>query len=221
MIDLLDREATADNTHARRSAESFPVEDVELDLESVAEQLSWLSIFGNEQAVEVDIGCGKGRYVIEAAKAAPDVNFLGVELAGKPFHLARERIAKRALRNVRVARTDARSFVAERVPERSVATYHILFPDPWPKKRHHKRRVVTPGFVCDLARTLRDGGVLELASDIVDYFDELAFIVESTRRFRLVEESSYDSTSDLLTNFAAKYIDQGRNLYRARFALAD
>jgi tRNA (guanine-N7-)-methyltransferase len=193
----------------------------ELRLDDTLDTLSWSEVFGSDGSVEIDVGCGRGMYVIDAATARPDVNYLGIEVVPKPFYIARERAAKRELGNVRLLKGDAREFFAERVPPESVSVVHVQFPDPWPKKRHHKRRVVTTEFVLNVARVLRADGKLHIATDIADYFDELLVIAEGAGVFRLVSEGSYDATADLVTNFAAKYREQGREMYDAWLELAD
>jgi tRNA (guanine-N7-)-methyltransferase len=187
----------------------------EFRLDEAPDTLQWIDVFGNDAAVEIDVGCGRGMYVIDAATTRPDVNYLGIEVVPKPFYVARERVSKRGLDNVRLLRGDAREFFADRAPADSVSVVHVQFPDPWPKKRHHKRRVVTTEFVVNVARVLRSEGRLHIATDIADYFDELLVIAESAGTFRLVSEGSYDATAAVVTNFAAKYREQGREMYDA------
>ncbi len=194
---------------------------VELRLDTAPDVLCWREVFRHDSPVEIDVGCGRGMYVIDAATARPDVNYLGIEVVPKPFYIACERVGKRDLRNVRLVRGDAREFFAERAPAASVSVVHVQFPDPWPKKRHHKRRVVTTEFVVNVARVLRADGRLHIATDIADYFDELLVIAESAGVFRLVSEGSYDANGDIVTNFAAKYREQGRDMYDAWLELTD
>jgi tRNA (guanine-N7-)-methyltransferase len=179
--------------------------------------LVWRDIFGNDAPVEVDIGCGKGRFLMESAAARPRNNFLGIEKAGRPFRLCRERVAKRCLPNVRILRADAHEVVRHQIWPQSVSAYYVLFPDPWPKKRHHKRRIFTASFVDALARTLQPGGTLDIATDIADYFDEIALLVEPSGRFRVIAEGPYPA--EFSTNFAAKYQRQGREMYYARYVV--
>ncbi|MBM3214891.1 tRNA (guanosine(46)-N7)-methyltransferase TrmB [Candidatus Poribacteria bacterium] len=188
--------------------------------DDIASGIDWERLFGRSAPVEVDIGSGKARFLIESAQANPETNYFGIEKSGKPFHIGVERIAKSGVPNVRVIRDDAHRVIGEKVPAESVSAYHILFPDPWPKKRHHKRRIITPAFVAQLARTLRVGGSLHIATDIADYYDELALIVESNSAFRLASEGEYGVDS-VATNFAARYRDQGREMYRGTFVRSD
>jgi len=185
--------------------------------DTLLSRIVWRDLFGNDAPVEVDVGCGKGRFLIESALQNPHRNYFGIEKNGRPYRIARERIGKRSLKNVRILRDDAHRFIRECVPDQSVAVYHVYFPDPWPKKRHHKRRLFTPPFVAELARTLVPGGTLRVATDIADYFEEILRLVEGEPRFVLVEEGRYEENT-VLTNFAAKYRQQGREMFQAVFA---
>ena len=190
--------------------------EVELDLLKLPRLLSWEEAFGNGNPVELDIGCGRGRFIIEAAQARPNVNYLGIDVSGKSLRLAKERIAKRGIQNAKTAWADARRFIAERVADESLEAAHLLFPDPWPKSRHRKRRVATPEFAAQLRRALGKGRPFHVATDIADYFDELLEAVASDGHFEIVSEDLYDPERHFLTNFAAKYLEQGREMHYAR-----
>jgi tRNA (guanine-N7-)-methyltransferase len=90
------------------------------------------------------VGIGKGRFLLTAAAARPEVDHLGIEWANEYLRIAETRAGKRGLRNVRFVRADAKSLVARAIPDASVAAYYVFYPDPWPKKRHHKRRFLRP-----------------------------------------------------------------------------
>ena len=196
-----------------------PAQAVEISADQLGSQVDWFGVFGSDGPVEIDVGCGRGMYIIDAASARPETLFLGIEVVPKPFYVACERVARRAMPNVRLLRADAREFLADQTPPASVSVVHLQFPDPWPKKKHHKRRVMTPEFAASVARALRSDGALHIATDIADYFDELLLVVEGSGAFRLVEEGRYDAEGEIVTNFAAKYREQGREMYEAWFAL--
>ena len=117
-------------------ADNPPIEpsEAELDLLHLPRQLSWEEAFGNRNPVELDIGCGRGRFIIEAAQARPDVNFLGIDVSGKSLRLAKARIAKRGIRNAKIAWGDARGFIADRVADGSLQAAHLLFSRPLAQK---------------------------------------------------------------------------------------
>lgn len=120
----------------------------------------------------VEIGFGNGEATLEIAKAFPDTGFLGIEVHPPGVgHLLGE-IQKQGLSNLRVLRWDAVEVIAA-LPEASVDAFHVFFPDPWPKKKHHKRRLLQPAFLNDLARTLKPGGVFYFATDWEEYAEEV------------------------------------------------
>jgi tRNA (guanine-N7-)-methyltransferase len=126
------------------------------------------SLFGNRRPVYLEIGFGNGDALAAASTAHPDRNYLGVEVHRPGIgHLLLE-LERRDLRNVRLLRGDAAE-VLEDMPPRCLEGVWLFFPDPWPKQRHHKRRLVQPALVARLARVLRPGGTLHMATDWEDY----------------------------------------------------
>lgn len=177
--------------------------------------LDWGVVFGSAGPVEIEIGSGKGTFLVDSAEARPDHRFLSIEWA-LPYaeHLA-DRVRRRGLENVRVARADAARFLAEHVPAGSVRVVHVYFPDPWPKKRHHKRRLLQPGFVAAAAEALEPGGELRFVSDHGEYFEEARGALAANPDLEeapVLEEEMTD-----LTNYERKYRAEGRPIHRARF----
>ena len=177
--------------------------------------LEWGVVFGSEGPVEIEIGSGKGTFLVEAAGARPDHRFLSIEWA-LPYaeHLA-DRVRRRGLENVRVARADAARFLAEHVPAGSVRVLHVYFPDPWPKKRHHKRRLLQPGFIEAAAEALEPGGELRFVSDHAEYFEEARSALAANPD--LAEAPVLEEEMTDLTNYERKYRAEGRPIHRARF----
>jgi tRNA (guanine-N7-)-methyltransferase len=133
--------------------------------------VSWRDVFGNDRPTEVEIGCGRGRFLVPAACVAPGRNFMGLERSQGLVSAAQAAIAAARIGNARVLCCDARCVITFLVADASVAAYHLYFPDPWWKRRHHKRRLLTPSFCAALARTLAPGGFLHLASDVPHLVD--------------------------------------------------
>src|SRR5438309_959037 len=131
------------------------------------------AIFGRDAPLEIELGAGKGEFIIDHARANPDRNFLAVELSTTVARLLAARCGRASLGNLRVARMDARPLVNLMLPDRSVAAYHIYFPDPWPKERHTKHRLFTPIFVHNLARTVSTRGIVHVATDVEDRSKEI------------------------------------------------
>ena len=126
-------------------------------------------IFGNDAPLEIELGAGKGDFIARRAQELPHRNFLAVELSGVVSRMLAVRCGRAGLRNLRVIRMDARTLVNLMLEGESVDTFHIYFPDPWPKERHHKHRLFTPHFVASLCRALRSDGMLFVATDVAEY----------------------------------------------------
>jgi tRNA (guanine-N7-)-methyltransferase len=180
--------------------------------------LDWAQIFGTAGPVEVELGIGKGRFLLAAAALRPEILHLGVEWANKYLRVAESRAAKRGLANVRFVRVDALDLISRGIPAASVRAYYVFYPDPWPKKRHHKRRFFQPGTPELLARTLLPGGTLHVATDHQEYWEVIASLVDAHPAFeRLPEFGGPDFPLPVdapLTNFEAKYRVEGRGRSR-------
>jgi tRNA (guanine-N7-)-methyltransferase len=182
--------------------------------------LDWSQVFGNDHAVELEVGFGKGLFLLTAAQARPDVNFVGVEIVRKYQLFTATRLAKRGLRNVRVACADVRLFLPNAVAAESLQAVHIYFPDPWWKKRHHKRRVFTTEFVRQCVRVLRPGGQLHAVTDVEEYAGVMAELLAEEPALRpLPPPEGHEPSHDLdyLTNFERKFRKQGKPIYRMRY----
>ncbi len=182
--------------------------------------LEWTHLFGNDGPVEIEVGFGKGLFLLNESCRRPHTNFLGIEIERKYVMLTASRLARRCTANVRLACTDAHWLLRERVAAASVAAVHIYFPDPWWKKRHRKRRLLTPDFAARCARVLRAGGRLHFVSDVAEYFAESIDLLNATNVLRSLEWPAPEAVHDeraFLTNFERKYRKEGRPLYRALF----
>ncbi len=127
--------------------------------------------FGNDHGVTVEIGFGMGIATAMIAEANPDQNYLGIEVHTPGIGRLLWEIEKRGLSNIRIVEHDAVEVLEDMIADSSVAAFHIFFPDPWPKKRHHKRRLVKRPFTDLLASKLADGGYLYMATDWAEYGD--------------------------------------------------
>jgi tRNA (guanine-N7-)-methyltransferase len=145
-------------------------------------------VFGRRAPRVLDVGFGMGETTATMAEARPDVDFLAIDVHGPGVGSLLKRIDERGLVNVRVMKHDAVEVVAAMIPPASLSGVHIFFPDPWPKKRHHKRRLLTPRFVHELARRLAPAGCLHVATD----WEEYAQVALDT----LAAESLLENTAD-------------------------
>jgi tRNA (guanine-N7-)-methyltransferase len=201
-----------------RRVRRLPLEDLAPYLLTVPDPpapIDWPALFGNDHPVELEVGFGKGLFLVNAALARPDVNFAGAEIVRKYQLFTATRLAKRGLRNVRLACADARPFLRDCVDTGSLQAVHVYFPDPWWKKRHHKRRVFTPEFAAECQRVLRHGGRLHVATDVEEYFGLMRAALAPLGGLRALPPEPAGQPADYQTNFERKALERGGVVYRA------
>jgi tRNA (guanine-N7-)-methyltransferase len=177
-------------------------------------RLDLRKVFGNDHAVVLEIGAGKGRFLISSAIEQPEVNFIGVEKSLHYHRVINERVRKRHLTNVRLINHDAFLVVRDMLTDASLREIHIYFPDPWPRKRNQKRRIIRPEVLEQFRRVLVDGGSGIYVTDHRDYFEAAAPLIEAAFR----SERRIPQPEDLpRTNYEAKYREEGRPIYEVRF----
>jgi len=168
--------------------------------------------FDNDRPIELEIGTGKGTFLLARARRRPDLNFLGIEWARAYCLYSADRFRRAGLDNVRMIRTDAGAFVRDCLPARSVWRVHVYFPDPWPKRKHHRRRLIQRGFVDQVRRILQPGGQLLMVTDHTGYFDHIRRVLIDAPGFARVPMPKMGGDENELvgTNFERKYITQGQ-----------
>jgi len=185
---------------------------INVDLDGVSIPFAWSELFDRQAPTDVDIGSGKGKFLNEMATAHPERNFLAVERAAKYHRLCCERAARRGLTNVRLVRTTAEDFLFRLVDENSVARFFVLFPDPWPKKRHHKRRFFKAQTVEAVARALEPGGRLLVKSDHAAYAEVIGEVLATAHGLQAIDAT--EAFAELpLTGFEHKYRIEGREIF--------
>ncbi len=178
--------------------------------------VDFAAVFGRRAPVEMEIGVGKGRFLLAAAAAQPERDFFGLEIEPEYAAITRLRAERAGLANVRCERLDGKAFVLRRLAPGSLAALHVYFPDPWPKKRHHKRRLVDPEWAAAAARALAPGGFLKVASDHAEYFGVMDAVLSAEPLLaRLSEEEAGAWTAG--TSYEAKFVKSGRPIARAVF----
>jgi tRNA (guanine-N7-)-methyltransferase len=145
--------------------------------------LDFGALFSNDHPVIMEIGFGNGDATWQMAAAQPDENYLGVEVHKPGVGHLLLKIAEHGLSNIRIACEDAVELLSLRIPDRSLSGVRIYFPDPWPKKRHHKRRIIQPRFLGLLARKMRSGGILHLATDWKPYAEHMLEVMHNSNDF--------------------------------------
>jgi tRNA (guanine-N7-)-methyltransferase len=174
------------------------------------------AIFGRTAPVEMEIGVGKGRFLLNAAAANRDRDYFGLEIEAEYAAIVRLRAEKAGLGNVRVERLDGKAFVAMRLAPGCLTALHVYFPDPWPKKRHHKRRLVDAEWAAAAARALEPGGLLRVASDHAEYWSVIDAVLSAEPLLEKLapEEAGEWSTG---TNYELKFVKSGRPIRKSVF----
>jgi tRNA (guanine-N7-)-methyltransferase len=173
------------------------------------------ALFGRTAPLEIEIGSGKARFLLDSARARPAHDYLGLERALAYYRICRERVARSGLPNARVLRADGRLFVETALAPGSVHAFHVYFPDPWPKKRQRKRRLLDGIFLELAASRLEPGGLLRITTDHPDYGSGLGSILETVPA---LERLAWDDLpAPPPTHYELKYLVEGRPIWR--FAL--
>jgi tRNA (guanine-N7-)-methyltransferase len=191
-----------------------------LPLPDPLQLLDWPTVFGRSAPVELEVGCGKGLFLLNASLTQPDTDFVGIEIVRKYQLFTATRLRKRALTNAKVACGDGKLFLAKCVPPGSLRALHIYFPDPWWKKRHHKRRLFTPEFLAAAIPALELGGTLQLATDVPEYAQvmrELLTPLDTLEMLPPPDPSEPAHDMDYLTNFERKARKEGKPIERMRY----
>lgn len=178
--------------------------------------VDFASVFGRRAPLVLEIGFGMGETTAAIADARRDVDFVGVEVHGPGVGALLARVDAMGLANVRVVRHDAVDVVADMIAPGSLAGVHVFFPDPWPKKRHHKRRLLQPAFVHALAQRLAPGGYFHAATDWEDYAKEMLATLEAEP---LLRNTAQGFAPRPATRPLTKFEARGRKLGHAVFDL--
>jgi len=181
--------------------------------------LDWERLFAVSRPVQVEIGSGKGRFLIAAAARDRATNWVGLERRWTTLALGVERIVKHGLDNALMVRCDAMLVVRRLILPASVAGFHVYYPDPWWKARQRKRRVFSEAFVADLARALIVGGELRVATDVAEYFEEILQVIGGSGLFepRALTAEEWSPGGEPLTSYEAKYLAHGKTAHRAAY----
>lgn len=171
------------------------------------------ALFERAAPLEIEIGAGRGDFILERAAKAPERNFLAIELAATIAQLMAVRAGRNGVNNLKVARMDARTLVNLMLPEASVDAFHIYFPDPWPKERHIKHRLFTPWFVASLKRKLQPNAPLFVATDVGEYAEAI-FAMLGEGGFARVELAVPGAET---TGFALRFRAVGKPIHAGAF----
>lgn len=196
----------ADTTLLRIAVE--PAELIDFD---------WQRLFGNAHPVELEIGTGKGGFLLRRARTTPQHNFFGIEWANEFYRFAVDRMQRWKIANVRLLRADASDFLRRVCPRSSLAALHVYHPDPWPKRRHHKRRLFQPPLVDAAAACLVPGGRWAVQTDHAEYFEIIQALLRGHPELEEVpfEDPAWGAgDAGVETNYELKYRRDGRAFFR-------
>lgn len=195
---------------------------IELTPAAAAAELAWSAdsaaphfaqVFGRVAPVEVDLGCGDGAFLTQLAARHPERNFLGVErLIGRSGGACR-RIARLGLTNARIWRGDIPVALQQLFAPQSVAVFNLMFPDPWPKRRHQVRRVFRPDLLQLISRALTANGLLRVATDDVAYFEEMQRVLDRVAAFEACSERKAEEFPP--STFEQRFLKRGLEIHRA------
>lgn len=180
------------------------------------EAIVFSELFGNKNPVELEIGCGKGKFLLDRALENPGTNFIGIDRIVKWMRRRKDRAEKNAIPNIRFMRAEARAFLEGAVSPGSLSIIHLYFPDPWPKRRHQPRRVMTADFLKLLHARLGPRGLLEIATDHADYYESMKKSIASTAElWDNVRETRNERIVGGMhrTNYELKFEAEGKSLF--------
>ncbi len=195
------RQGRTTSAQSRALKELYP----QYGLPFAEKTLSPEELFQRKAPLVLEIGSGMGETTAAIAKAHPETDFIAVEVHGPGVGSLLNRIATQGLTNLRVIRHDAVEVLERMIADGALAAIHLFFPDPWPKKRHHKRRLVQPSFVSLLERKLKPGGIVHAATDWPEYADQIALVFAENESFEEIE-------SGFAARPATKFETRGRRL---------
>jgi len=184
--------------------------------ESWTEALPLDALFNTPATLEVDVGCGKGRFLLARASSHPQTSFIGIDKLLRRVKRTDRKISMAGLQNVRILRIEAAYAVEQLLPTSSVSAFYIFFPDPWPKRRHHQRRLFSASFMDSLHRTLLPGGLVHIATDYMDYFKEICALFHKDERF--AKAPALELSEEERTDFELLFIKQGMEIGRGSFS---
>ncbi len=176
------------------------------------------AVFGEPGRFEVDLGCGKGRFLLARAEHHPGTRLLGIDRMLKRIRKIDNKLNARGIANVRLLRIEAYYAVTYLMPKDAVSTCYLFFPDPWPKKKHHGNRLFNERFLDGLERMLSPGGVLHVATDHLPYFEDIRGIL--SQRDRLTESKPFVPAESEQTDFERWYLGK-KEIGRCSFTLRD
>lgn len=169
-------------------------------------------IFPSKSPLEIDVGCGKGRFLLAHAAANPAINMIGIEKKTIRIHKVERRIRRENLTNIRLIHGEAFAVIETMLPPLSVDVFYFFFQDPWPKRRHHRRRLFSTEFMDKMHSALKNGGLIHVATDHMDYFEAISKVIAADKRFEAIP--AYIPPEEERTDFEIIFLGQNKPIGR-------
>jgi tRNA (guanine-N7-)-methyltransferase len=185
-------------------------------LEYAEEPLDFAAIFERSAPVVLEIGFGNGETLVEQAATMPDCDFVGIEVHEPGIGHCMLKAEEAGITNLRLINHDAMEVLVHQVPLHSLSRLNLYFPDPWPKKRHHKRRIIAPRFLDLVADRLTEGGTLNIATDWANYAEHIDEVLSQAHRFTCAERREHDGDQPLdrpQTKFERRGLKKGHRIH--------
>ena len=177
--------------------------------------LDWSAVFGNDQPLALEIGCGTGHFILERARMQPETNFLAIDIYNKGCLKTCAKVDEAGLSNVRVMRVEARWLLDKGLHPESLAAVYVNCPDPWPKKRHRDRRLVNRQFLLTLAQFLMPGGSFFFSTDFDNYAEGVAEHIRDLSGYHnmLQVDWTHNLPGYPISKYMQRFLDKGQNIY--------
>jgi len=230
-FDLLNRLPSQQADELSRLQEKLSPQMKAFDLRSKANQfiislerskptLNWKEIYFNDHPVEIEVGPGKGKFILNESQKNPDKNYLAIEWAGRYLKVLSEKIPRFKLGNVRLLNADARIVFKDWIPHSSITGIHIYYPDPWWKRKHQKHKLFTEKFVHNIKQALVSNGFFSFATDVEEVYSLVKELIESVKHFVNIHEKIYQNGEDTppgRTNFEIKKWQVENTIYETKW----
>jgi tRNA (guanine-N7-)-methyltransferase len=195
--------------------QTIPPENLVVELRSIVRPLDLAELFPTPQRLEVELGCGDASFLADYAQRHPDRNFIGIErLLGRIRKLDRKG-RRSGLTNLRGVQIESSYFLQYLLPRHSASVLHVYFPDPWPKKKHHKHRLINESFPRLAGESLAPGGVVYLRTDDQDYFAQMTAVFGASAEYQPVETPA--ELAGVVTDFEREFHARGVGTLRAAY----
>lgn len=190
--------------------------EIELKYVGLDPPLYWEKVFGNTAPVVIEIGFGKGGFLLSMAAQHPTVNFIGIESSRKYYRKGSRKVQRAKLCNIRLVWGEASHFLTRYVLDNSLRNVYINFPDPWPKRRHAKRRLLKPQFVTVLAQKLETRGQVEIATDVEAYSTQMQEVFRPNERYEMLAYQTSNHHGPVRvcqSDYEAMFLKEGKTIH--------